>query len=297
MLKVLVVRRFLDIALWAVLVGSLLSACKGSLSPLESYLSETEGLVAFWDFSEEEGNPRMAKGVGDFPLREINGPIPRVVGGPVSGYAAYLSDSAYFAIPNEHTGRLNIHGKNQGVTVMAWVNWEGGTGFVGGMWNEHTDGGRRQYGLFVHLPHYNGGDQVCGHISFTGKPTPPFPYSSDYSASRQTLSKGSWHFIAFTYDGTHIRSYLDGEFEERQPELIRNTKGFEGLPDGLVQSKNPYFFPDGMGDNGSDFTVGAVVLSRGMGNFFKGQLGGLAVYDRALSSHEIQKISKLININ
>jgi len=41
--------------------------------------------------------------------------------------------------------------------------------------------------------------------------------------------------------------------------------------------------PDGIGNNGSDFTVGAVLLRKGMGNFFKGQLCGLAVFARALS--------------
>lgn len=253
-----------------------------------------EGLIALWDFSENPGQPRKARGAGDFLLLEQKGPIERVDEGPLSGYSAYLTDSAYFSVPYSETGLLNIHGKDRGVTVTAWVNWEGKTGFVGGMWNEYTDGGKRQYGLFVHLPHYNGADQVCGHISWTGKPTPPFPYSSDYSASKQTLTKGTWHFIAFTYDGREIRSYLDGKFEAREPELIRNTAGFEGLPAaGIVESKNPYFFPDGMGDNGSDFTVGAVVLKRGLGNFFEGKIGGLAVFDRALAGEEIAALYRL----
>jgi hypothetical protein len=43
-----------------------------------------------------------------------------------------------------------------------------------------------------------------------------------------------------------------------------------------------------MGNNGSDFTVGAVLLKRGMGNFFKGQIGGLAVFNRALDEDELQ---------
>lgn len=271
-----------------------LTSCQPSQeSEKISRITAMDGLIALWDFSENPGESREAKGVEKFPLMEMKGPVERVAEGPVSGYSAYLKDSAYFSIPHAETGRLNIHGKDQGVTVMGWVNWEGKTGFVGGMWNEYTDGGKRQYGLFVHLPHYNGAEQVCGHISWTGKPTPPFPYSSDYSASKQTLTKGSWHFVAFTYDGNEIRSYLDGKFEAREPELIRNTAGFEGLPDGIVESKNPYFFPDGMGDNGSDFTVGAVVLSRGLGNFFEGKIGGLAVFDRALSGEEILEIHQL----
>jgi hypothetical protein len=63
------------------------------------------------------------------------------------------------------------------------------------------------------LPYYNGRDQVCGHISKTGKPTPPFPYSIDYSASKQRVPADEWSCIAFTYDGEQIKSYLNGVFE------------------------------------------------------------------------------------
>jgi hypothetical protein len=47
-----------------------------------------------------------------------------------------------------------------------------------------------------------------------------------------------------------------------------------------------------MGNNGSDFTVGAVLLKSGMGNFFKGLIGGLAVFNRALSDEEIKILNK-----
>jgi hypothetical protein len=256
------------------------------LSSVEKIL-KTKGLVALWDFKEEEGHSRLAYGKGEFPLSEVNGTIPRISDGPLSGFSAKFGNQAFLSLPNDKTGDLNIYGENQGVTVVAWVKWEGNTGFVGGMWNEYQDGGKRQYGLFVSLPHYNGEDQVCGHISYSGKPTPPFPYSIDYSASKQTVEKNEWQFIALTYDGTWIKSYLNGVFEPRDPELIKNTKGFEGYPDGLIQSKNPYYYPDGMGNNGSDFTVGSVLLSRGMGNFFVGQIGGLAVFNRAIDDKEI----------
>ena len=266
------------------------SLSKSGNPELVSKIKSTSGLVAFWDFSEKAGKSRKAIGKGKFPLAEHKGTIPRADEGPLSGYSAVFRDSAYLSLPNSKTGALNIYGKNQGVTVMAWVKWEGKTGFVGGMWNEYASGGKRQYGLFVSLPYYNGGDQVCGHISYTGKPTPPFPYSFDYSASKQVVEKNQWQFIAFTYDGEYIRSYLNGEFEAREPELIRNTKGFPGYPEGATHSKNPYYFPDGMGNNGSDFTVGAVLLARGMGNYFRGQIGGLAVFDSALSAEEIRRL-------
>jgi hypothetical protein len=255
-------------------------------------LLKTKGLVALWDFKEEEGQARKARGMADFPLQEQNGTLPRINEGPLSGYSALFGNKAFLSLPNAEIGKLNIYGKNQGVTVVAWVKWTGEqTGFVGGIWNEYQGGGKRQYGLFVSLPYYNGRNQVCGHISLTGKPTPPFPYSIDYAASEQTVPANEWCCVAFTYDGQYIRSYFNGIFKARPTELIDHTKGFEGYPEGLTQSKNPYYFPDGMGNNGSDFTVGAVLLKAGMGNFFKGQIGGLAVFDRALSNAKLKKLS------
>lgn len=248
-------------------------------------IRKTPGLVAVWDFREPEGEPRKANDL--FPLQEMGGPVKRIAEGPLSGYSALFENGTYLSLPHADTGKLNLHGRGQGVTVVAWVKWQGGTGFVGGMWNESTSGGKRQYGLFVSLPYYNGDSQVCGHISRTGKPTPPFPYSIDYSASEQLVPKNEWVCVAFTYDGRQIKSFLNGTYRERPAELIQHTKGFEGYPQGITQSKNPYTFPDGMGDNGSDFTVGAVLLSRGMGNFFKGQIGGLCVFDRALTEKEL----------
>lgn len=254
-------------------------------------ITTTKNFVALWDFKEPEGQVRKAIGQNEFPLIEQNGTLPRISEGPLSGYSAQFGNKAYLSLPNAQLGRLNIYGKKQGLTVIAWVKWTGEqTGFVGGIWNEYKDGGKRQYGLFISLPHYNGKNQVCGHISQTGKPTPPFPYSIDYSASKQEVPSNQWVCIAFSYDGKFIKSYLNGIFEQRVPELINHTKGFEGYPEGLVQSKNPYLYPDGIGNNGSDFTVGAVLLKTGMGNFFKGEIGGLAVFDRALSDKELKKL-------
>lgn len=253
-------------------------------NPKGGAVEKTGGLVAFWDFSDT-----FKSRVGGFDM-EKRGNVKISEGGPISGKCAEFDGKSYLTLPYAKTGTLNV--KTNEVTVVAWVNWSGeGIGFVGGMWNEYQDGGKRQYGLFVSLPYYNGADQVCGHISKTGKPTPPFPFSIDYSASPQKVPHGKWACVAFTYDGKYIRSYFDGKFKARPKEHIDHTKGFPGYPDGVVQSKNPYYFPDGIGDNGSDFTIGAVLLKSGMGNFFKGKIGGLAVYNRALSDAEIAAIA------
>jgi len=254
-------------------------------------IKSTDGLVALWKFDEKPGKERKALGLGTFPLQESVREIDRINEGPLSGYSIKLDGTNYLTLPQSQTGQLNIYGEKRGVTVIAWIKWTGEqTGFVGGMWNEYQDGGKRQYGLFISLPHYNGEDQVCGHISRTGKPTPPFPYSIDYSASKQKVPYNEWCCVAFTYDGQIIKSYLNGAFEPREPELIKNTSGYEGYPNGLTQSKNPYFYPDGIGNNRSDFTIGAVLLKSGMGNFFKGFIGGVAVFNRSLTEKEIYDI-------
>jgi len=254
-------------------------------------IKSVDALVSLWIFNEEPGQERKASGQGEFPLKESDRKVTRVNEGPLSGYSILLDGANYLVLNHSQTGPLNIYGDRSEVTVIAWIKWTGEqTGFAGGMWNEYQDGGKRQYGLFISLPHYNGKDQVCGHISKTGKPTPPFPYSIDYSASGQKVPKNEWCTIAFTYDGKFIKSYLNGVFEARNSELISNTTGFEGYPNGLFQTKNPYYFPAGIGNNGSDFTVGAVLLKSGMGNFFKGLIGGLAVFNRALSAIEILSI-------
>lgn len=86
---------------------------------------------------------------------------------------------------------------------------------------------------------------------------------------------------------------MNGDFQSQKPEFIEQTKGSDGFPNGIVQSKNPYHFPDGMGNNGSDFTVGAVLLKSGMGNFFNGLISGLAIFNRALSDDEITILNYL----
>ena len=257
----------------------------------EKRLSGINGLVSYWDFGEMRP-PYRSKGPYEAALSvgDPHGPV-SVAGGPLSGRALRFDGSNYLTLPYAQTGMLNV--KSNQVTVVGWVRWlRGQIGFVGGMWNEYQDGGKRQYGLFVSLPHYNGANRVCGHISKAGGPTKHFPYSLDYSASAQEVPDGEWCCVAFTYDGKQIKSYLNGRFEPRPPERIDHTAGFiPDKPDGLVHSKNPYCYPDGIGDNGSDFTVGAVLLSRGMGNFFRGDIGGLAVFNRALTEQELEQLA------
>ncbi|MGC4233525.1 MAG: LamG domain-containing protein [Niabella sp.] len=272
-----------------VLGGCKVAQYSGRAATLEKKITGSKGLVAFWNFRDTSGFPFA--GTARQVKLNAAGPAKFVNDGPLSGRAIELDGkTSYWYIRAENAGMLDLN--SNAVTVIAWVSWSGGTGFVAGKWNEYTDGGKRQYGLFVSLPYYNGDSQVCGHISKNGGPTKPFPYSIDYSASPQKVPLNTWVCAAFTYDGKYIKSYLNGIFQPRGPELIQRTAGFlEAYPDGLTQAKNPYYYPDGMGNNGSDFTVGAVQLKKGMGNFFKGRIGGIALFNRALNDKEMAQVS------
>ena len=85
------------------------------------------------------------------------------------------------------------------------------------------------------------------------------------------VSRNEWHAAGMSYDGFSGYAWLDG------------------IPD-LRTGINPYPLPGGLhdgGPDGSDFTVGAVHRGGEMGNFFQGQIAGLAVYERALSPAEM----------
>jgi hypothetical protein len=236
------------------------------------------GLVSMWDFAEPAGEPRVAKGPGRYSLREGSGPIDRVDEGPLSNHALDLQEGRYLYIPRCECPTLNIHGPQASVTVAAWIKRRskehaGRCEAIAGMWNE--TGCARQYCLFVNLRIHQSGDQVCGHVSGIGGPTPGHRYCMDAAIGSTPVPFDVWQFIAFTYDGRHARSYLNGRLDER-PQL------------------NPYAYDLGIhdgGKTGADFTVGAVDRSGEMGNYFVGLLGGLAVFNRALGSGEIEAIS------
>jgi hypothetical protein len=153
------------------------------------------------------------------------------------------------------------------------------------MWQEDDEDPKRQYGLFYDLPLYGGDDRVCGHISQTGEPTPGYPFAREYSATRRRVQTSTdYRFIGMTYDGAQIVSLLDG---------IPDSYPTYTDPVGITYSKNPFLIADGLNDHSvSDFTVGAVKLTAGFSNFLQGNIGGLAVFKKALTNYEIMWLNR-----
>lgn len=233
-----------------------------------------------WTFQEPAGEPRQSSGRYAYSLIEQAGPIARVEGG-VKGcgpFAAEIKEGQWLRIRREDCPELNLHGPNARVTVVAWVKRtqksNGECEAVAGMWNETHKS--RQYCLFLNLKIWDSNQQVCGHLSSTGAPSPGYKYCMEAAIGASPVALGQWHHAAFTFDGIWARAYLDGRWDERP-----------GL--------NPYFWPCAInngGPGGSDFTVAAVDRSGLIGNWYTGLLGGLAVYDVALTGEQIAELHR-----
>ncbi|MCA8991380.1 MAG: hypothetical protein KDA88_05355 [Planctomycetaceae bacterium] len=281
-------------------------------------VTQTDGLVAFWTFGEEPGQTRKSVGTdGDYPLQEVGGAIPRIAGGPFSGYAADLNGKQYFRIPYAETGGLNISGPEAQVTMFAVVRIVNlkQSRTIAGMWSEgkgrDDDTGTRQYSMLMNMPTYGGPNKLTPHISSEGGVTrradgTPFPWCCDYAATASDVPTEEWCTLAFTYDSKYIRAYINGKLDvlELDPEKHKRTDRYftkEG-PDGGDRGMNPYYHGRGIFTydpvkhaqkkiGGADFTVGArYAVGSFLGEATIGRFGGLAVFDRALSDEEIAKL-------
>lgn len=233
-------------------------------------------LVAFWDFQEAPCEGRVSKGAHPYTLLDGAGPVERVEDGVFGRYSAHIEEGKWLRIPRKECEGLNIAGPNAQVTVAAWVKrgYKSNTQceFMAGVWNETEE--KRQYGLFLNLSIWDSSEQVCGHVSSIGGPTPGHPWCMDASIGATAVPREQWQFVAFTYDGHYARSYLNGKLDERA-------------------ERNPYPYPGGLydgGESGADFTVGAVDRLHEIGNYYVGLLGGLAIYNRALTDAEMMEL-------
>jgi hypothetical protein len=289
-------------------------------------VEQTPHLVAFWTFGEEAGTARRSQGTrAPYPLSEVNGPIERVSGGPFSGYAARLNGRQYFRIPYAETDRLNICGPEAQVSMFAVVRISQleQSRTIAGMWSEgqgaDDDSGTRQFALLMHMPTYGGSRQLTPHVSSEGGVTrradgSRFPWCCDYAATHSEVPEDRWCTLAFTYDARYLRAYINGVLELRplRPERDRRNDRYftqEG-PGGQDRGMNPYYHGRGIfcydpvqharskPGGGSDFTVGArYAVGSDLREATIGLFGGLAVFDRALSDDQIQRLHAAANVD
>ncbi len=248
-------------------------------------------LICFWDFQEPAGQDRVARGPHRYALREMLGPIRRAEGGVFGEHCAELEHPQWFRIAREDCPALDLHGETE-VTVVAWIQRESDRSwqYIAGVWNERD--AKRQYALFTcghkqtdsrTYERTRAEDQAHGYVSDVGGAPPGRPFCFSYATGKTKLKKGRWYMLAFTYDRKEIRVYVDGKLDAQGH---RNPFAFD----------KPVF--DG-GRDGADFTVAHRALPTWPGypnrpfpmeEGFDGKIGGLAVYSRALTANEIEKL-------
>lgn len=234
---------------------------------------QVPGLVSFWRF-EVTGSRFVAEQGSPCCLCSRAGAL-EVVEAPSSGFggkALRIQEGEWLSIARSDCPELDFHGRMP-FTVVAWIRRARTRTpqceFIAGQWNETNLG--RQYGLFLNIRVWGQPDRVFGHLSANGGPTPGYRYCMDGCMGGTPVPYGEWVAVAMSYDGHAGYAWLNG------------------LLDGL-SPVNPYPLPGGVHDSGpagSDFTVGAVDRSGEIGNFFCGDLAGLAVYRRALTPAEM----------
>ncbi|MEO0560609.1 MAG: LamG-like jellyroll fold domain-containing protein [Chloroflexota bacterium] len=231
--------------------------------------SELPKPIALWDFREV--SPLQAQ-QGDYTLLPMSDAM------DFSDVGLYLRRGGWLRVPRASIGDLDIHGRDARLTVVAHVyrmkqpeTYDCET--IAGVWDESRR--QRQYCLFLDLPIWDSANQVGGHVSSHGGPTPGYPYCMDAAIGETPVDWQQWAVVGFTYDGEQACAYLDGKLDMRG-------------------DRNPFAYPEGLHDggvDGADFTVGGVSRSGEPGNFFHGVISALAVFGTALSADEMATLS------
>jgi hypothetical protein len=249
-------------------------------------------------------------------------------GEPFGELSASLSTNQMLRVRNTYANAplLNITGDNATLTLVAWVkpsealdNTSRGYDFghFAGIWSEPIS--VRTYVMFCPASSRGrepNGTSTGGHldveISRTGATMQPYcRWSVSYALGASPINHTTWHMLAMTFDGSSIRAFVNGSLDVRPPRRLpvtptfpycnetwqnpapistwtANTKGSWG-PGGAAGSLNR-----------TDFTVGGQwsepcvdgVKCNGIGHPWSGLVGGLAVYDRALSATELLTIAQ-----
>jgi len=119
-------------------------------------------------------------------------------------------------------------------------------------------------------------NRIHGHVSAIGGPTPGDEFCITYSSGATEVPMEGWQCLTMSDDGKTSRVYVNGKLDS-------------------FEHYNPFPYPDGLfdgGADGADFTVGAVHRGGEWGNFFGGDIGGLAEFSRALSEEEMAGLMK-----
>lgn len=200
----------------------------------------SEGLVAYYPFN---GNANDNSGNGNNGT--TNGGCSWVQG--VKGQACSFDGSGYISVPNSSS----LQSPSTSLSIVFWLyidSWNNSWAPILAKSNTQAYG---QYSVEI--------SSTAGINFWTG---------TNVSTFNHQMVVGNWYHIAFTWDGTETKFYLDG--------ILKGTESYSGTitPDNLPLEIGRHF-PGSTND------------------YLIGKLDEILIYNRALSSEEINQLFEL----
>jgi hypothetical protein len=200
------------------------------------------GLVAAYGFEEASG--------GSVVDASANGNTGSIAGATRTASGRFGRALSFDGVDDSVTiADAAVLDLSTGMTLEAWVNPRALSGWRTVLMKESGDG--LAYGLYAH----DNAPRPAGYVRVAGS-------GADAAASGSTaLPLDTWTHLAATFDGTHVRLYVNGALVATQPAAGR-----------LLVTAQP-------------LRIGSNLV---WGEYFNGRVDEIRVYNRALSAAEIR---------
>eukprot|EP00040_Diaphanoeca_grandis_P000043 m.14212 g.14212 ORF g.14212 m.14212 type:complete len:360 (+) comp10044_c0_seq1:89-1168(+) len=265
---------------------------------------------------EESFNATTRRWTSGNPVAKVRDTPPGEPFGPLS---VSIVENQMLRVRDTPGRLLDIRGDNKTLSLVAWTrldrkydnaSWHD-FGHLAGIWAEPIE--VRTYVMF--LPQASRGrtefpgTHVDAEISRTGATMQPAcRWSDSYALGAAPLSSAVWHMVAMTFDGGAIRAFVNGSLDHRPPRKLDpgtdcNETWQNPAPISTwTERGRGEWGPGGAprSNNRSDFTVGGqvgcangdVCPGSGLGHDFTGLLAALGVWNRALTSAELEAMAQ-----
>lgn len=225
-----------------------------------------KGLVAYFSFVN--GNLTDSSGYGNNIIFNNATKTTDRFGNPNNAYL-FNGTSSYMQVKNSNS--LNP----DSITIYAIVNVNAFyTGTCSGN-NILTKGDQDDVNGF-YLLQFTDYSVVCGNANlnnetFGGGYGDNIPKGNAAGAASVTpIKKGQWYYVAFTYDGSVAKMYINGDLVSSVPKVVNFTANSEDV---FIGRENSSLFP----------------------YYFNGTIDEIRIYNRALSACEISHLVNLSN--
>ncbi len=201
------------------------------------------GLVGYWNFEE---------GIGTVAHDSANNSDGNIYG--ASWTSGKVGNALNFDGINDYidVGDIPILDISSAITLEAWAKTTLTTNDT--IISKDDDHGNREYYLGLGY-----GVEVPGKVRWALKTT-----AFEDIDSSESANDGQWHHIAATYDGSYLRTYIDGIEDSNSP---------------IVQTG---FIPN----TNASFRIGAM-SDIGYEQYFQGTIDEVRIYNNALTQDEI----------